>query len=144
MIVVVSRDQLPYITITWSTAVDHEKYRTPCYRAEYANSDRIKYNVTDLVKFFLLPDTFSISLGDDLQQLSLFGFLSLNIRLVLSCQLKQKCQINSPSWNLSDSITLKIGHFYMETNCTRSAMNSWCFSNSIFIFHIKCYTGRDY
>ena len=35
-----SCDQLPYITITWSTAVDQEKYTAPCYRVEYANSDR--------------------------------------------------------------------------------------------------------
>ena len=37
-----SRDQLPYITITWSTAVYHEKNTTStCYRVEYTNSDRI-------------------------------------------------------------------------------------------------------
>ena len=34
-------DQLPYVTITWSTAVHHEKYTAPCYRVEYAYSDRI-------------------------------------------------------------------------------------------------------
>ena len=42
MILVVAHDQLPYIMITWSTAVDHEKYTAPCYRPEYDKSDRIK------------------------------------------------------------------------------------------------------
>ena len=32
--------------IMWSTAIYHEKYTAPCYRVEYANSDRIK-NVID-------------------------------------------------------------------------------------------------
>ena len=41
-----SRDQLPYITITWSTAVYHKKYMAPCYQVEYANSDRIKGRLT--------------------------------------------------------------------------------------------------
>ena len=41
MIFVVSRDQLPYIMITWSTAVYNEKYTAPCYRVEYTNSERI-------------------------------------------------------------------------------------------------------
>ena len=38
---IVSRDQLPYITIAWSTDVYHEKYTAPCYPVEYANSDNI-------------------------------------------------------------------------------------------------------
>ena len=42
MILVVSRDQQPYIMITWSSAVYHRKYMAPCYQVEYANSDRIK------------------------------------------------------------------------------------------------------
>ena len=41
VILVVSCDQLPYIMITWSTAVYHDKYTAPCYRVKYANSDRI-------------------------------------------------------------------------------------------------------
>ena len=41
MNLLVSRDQLPYITIMWSTAVYHEKYTAPYYWVEYANSDRI-------------------------------------------------------------------------------------------------------
>ena len=47
MILVVSRDQLLYIMITWSTAVDHEKYTAPCYRFEYANSDRINFGIKE-------------------------------------------------------------------------------------------------
>ena len=52
MILVVSRDQLPYNTIMWSTAVYHEKYTAPCYRVEYDNSDRIKGNLLHLAKGF--------------------------------------------------------------------------------------------
>ena len=47
--VVVSRDQLPYITITWSANVDHEQYTAPCYQVEYVSSDWI-----NLFLFFFL------------------------------------------------------------------------------------------
>ena len=55
MILVVSRDQLLYIPITWSTAVYHEIYATPCYRVEYANSGRINANILFVIPSQDLP-----------------------------------------------------------------------------------------
>lgn len=56
----------------------------------YPKTVRTWVRVTYLIKLFLLSDSFSICLWDDLQQFSLLSFLGLDVGLVLSCLHKHK------------------------------------------------------